>query len=111
MVSRSSVAALWRLALGLGLRRGEVLGLRWQDIDLERGTLRITLNLQFIEGRLVLLHPKTAGSRRMLPLPPSLIAALRRHKTQQLHERLIAGNCWREHGLVFCTRQGTPLSP
>ncbi len=105
------LAALWRVALSLGLRRGETLGLRWCDVDLDNGTLRITVNLQRINGKLVLVKPKTKESQRTLPLPTSLIPALRQHKVWQLQEKLLAGSRWRDHDLVFCTSVGTPISP
>jgi integrase len=105
------LAALWRVALSLGLRHGEVLGLRWCDVDLDRGTLWIAVNLQRINGALVLVKPKKQENLRTLALPASLIAALRQHKGRQLQEKLVAGARWHDHGLVFCTRIGTPISP
>jgi integrase len=102
--------ALYRVALGLGLRRGEVLGLLWQDVDLERGTLHVNQQLQRVPGQgLVLVPPKTESSRRTLPLPTTLSDALREHRARQLQERLIMGSSWQEHGLVFTTTHGTPL--
>ncbi len=103
--------ALWRVGLSLGLRRGEALGLRWQDIDFEHSTLRIAVNLQRINGMLLLVQPKTAKSRRILPLPPSLQQALRQHQQRQVQERIGAGPGWNEHGLVFCTSTGRPIAP
>ncbi len=103
--------ALYRVALALGLRRSEVLGLRWQDVDLEQQTLTIAFALQDDRGSYQLVEPKTRNSRRTLPLPPMLIAALRAHKIRQYEERLLAGSRWQEHGLVFPTSLGTPQSP
>ncbi len=103
--------ALYRVGLSLGLRRGEVLGLRWEDVDLAAGTLRITHNLQLIGGKLQLVAPKTKESRRTLSLSPRLIAALREHKARQMQEQLIEGPNWKDHGLVFCTSVGTPIAP
>jgi len=80
--------ALYRIALSLGLRKGEILGLRWQDIDLDAGTLRIAVSLQIVGGKPILVTPKTNRSRRTLPLSPSLIAALRQHKVRQLEKRV-----------------------
>lgn len=88
-----------------------MLGLRWQDVDLEHGVVRITVNLQRIDGKLVLVQPKTKQSRRALPLLPSLVVALHHHRSRQLEERMIAGGRWNEHDLVFCTSVGTPISP
>jgi integrase len=103
--------ALYRVALSLGMREGEALGLRWQDVDLERGTLHVRQALQLVEGKLTLRQPKTEQSRRVLPLPPSLVASLRQHRTRQLEEQLIAGTRWKEYGLVFTSTIGTPLHP
>lgn len=104
--------ALYALALWLGLRRGEVLGLRWQDVNLEARTLRVEMAQQIAAGgKLELVAPKTERSRRTLPLPAALVPILRAHHTRQLTERLQAGQCWQDHDLVFCTRHGTPISP
>jgi integrase len=101
---------LYRVALMLGLREGEVLGLRWQDIDAEHSKLKVTHALQRVDGAWQLVRPKTAKSQRTLPLPPSLVATLKQHKIQQLQERLVAGNRWAEHDLVFPSSVGTPIS-
>jgi integrase len=103
--------ALYVLALNTGMRRGEILGVRWTDIDLDKGTLRVTQQLQRIGGKLAFVEPKSEKSRRTLDLPPGVVAALRAHRTRQLEERLQAGPKWRDHGLVFCTRIGTPFEP
>jgi integrase len=89
--------ALYWLAL-LGMRKGELLALEWRSVDLASGTLKIT------EG-------KTANSRRTLPLSPSLVAVLQKHWEQQQGERKQKGVDWKEHGLVFPSAVGTPLSP
>jgi integrase len=68
------------LALTCGLRQGEILGLRWQDVDLERGVLRVTHQLQDLHGELVLTEPKSSSSRRAVPLPPAALEALQRRK-------------------------------
>lgn len=103
--------ALYGAALWLGLRRGEVLGLRWEDIDLDTRTLRVEQALHAIGGQLVIAPPKTENSRRTLPLPAALVPILRVHRARQLEERLKAGVHWQDHGLVFCTSRGTPISP
>lgn len=93
----------------IGLRQGEALGLRWQDIDLDRGLLTVARQLQRIDGKLILTEPKTPRSRRTLQLPAVAIEALRAHKLRQLEERLAAGPAWQDSGLVFTTAIGTPL--
>lgn len=101
--------ALYIVAICLGLRQGEVLGLHWQDIDLEKGTLFVRHSLQRIDGKLQLIEPKTARSRRTIALPSLAIRALRKHRVWQMEERLAKGSAWLETGQVFTTRVGTPL--
>ncbi|HEV2123759.1 MAG TPA: site-specific integrase, partial [Chloroflexota bacterium] len=103
--------ALYRVALALGLRLGEALGLSWTDVDLDTGTLRVRHALQRIDGKLVLKAPKTEKSRRTLTMPGSLVAALRKHKVRQLEERLVSGNRWTDSGLVFTNTIGRPMEP
>jgi integrase len=103
--------ALYTVALALGLRRGEALGLRWEDIDWEKGTLTIRASLQRAEGKLQMLEVKTDRSRRVVKLPKLALQALKSHRTRQLEDRLLAGARWTEHGLVFPTGIGTPYDP
>jgi integrase len=103
--------ALYWVVLSLGLREGEVLGLRWQDVDFNAGTVRVAVALQLINGKRALVKPKTQRSQRMLHVPPSLMTALHEHRARQLEERLIAGSQWNDHGLVFPTTIGTPMYP
>jgi integrase len=101
--------ALYTVALALGLRPGEALGLRWQDVDLEAAILRVQVSLQRIDGKLVVDELKTRRSRRSLALPHFAIAALLAHQARQNEEREIAGAHWEDYGLVFSTRLGRPL--
>ena len=103
--------ALYVLALGLGLRKGELLGLRWADVDLAAGELHVRQAAQRIGGVLRFDPPKTRRSRRTVPLPGLCLDALRQHQTRQAAERLQAGPQWSESGLVFTTRRGTPIEP
>jgi len=103
--------ALLSVAVALGMRRGEVLGLSWSDIDLESGQIRVNKSLQRVERKLQLVNPKTNQSRRVIALPDVVVRALKRHKARQLEQRLAAGANWVEAGLVFTTRKGTPLEP
>jgi integrase len=103
--------ALWVCALTLGMRKGELLGLRWSDIDFGNSTLRIRQALQRVRGRLVLVEPKTALSRRTVPVPPPTLAALRAHRVKQKADQLAAGMAWQDSGLVFTTHMGGPLEP
>ncbi len=107
--------ALYTAALAVGLRMGEALGLRWQDVDLDRRILAVSRILERIgrgEGStLQLVEPKTSRSRRTVNLPEAAVKALKAHRVRQLEERLIAGSRWRESGLVFPSRIGTPYEP
>jgi integrase len=102
--------ALFTIALAVGLRQGECLGLAWSDLNLETATLTIRQTVQRIGGKLQFVEPKTAKSRRVLALPAFVVAALREHRTRQLEERLQAGPGWQDYNLVFCTEIGTPLA-
>ena len=101
--------ALYSVALALGLRQGEALALHWSDVNLDAGTLRVRHALQRVDGKLSLVQPKTEQSRRTIDLPPPTVAALRAHWERQMEERQVAGTRWKEHGLVFTTKIGTPL--
>jgi integrase len=100
--------ALFSVALALGLRQGEALGLRWQDIDFSAGTLRVSHQLQRIDGKLTLVPPKTEKSRRTLVMPALIVDRLREHERRQVAERLWSGSKWHESGLVFANRDGAP---
>lgn len=103
--------ALYSVALAVGLRRGEALGLRWDDVDLDAGTLKVRTALQRIDGKLQLVEPKTSRSRRTIALPDMAVAALRSHRARQLQERLLAGSRWQDTGMVFTTSIGTYMEP
>lgn len=100
------------LALGCGLRRGEILGLRWEDVDLEVGCLHIVQTIQRLQGQgLAVRPPKTHGSRRRVDLPAGLVDILRRWRKQQAAERLAAGPLWKNSGLVCTSPDGGPIDP
>jgi integrase len=105
------LGALFSVALALGLRKGEALGLRWQDVDFDGGTLAISGALQRIGGKLIRTETKNNSSRRMLRLPDAIVTALRAHRVRQMEERLAAGDRWQDSGYVFTTRLGGPLDP
>jgi integrase len=90
--------ALAVVALRLGLRQGEALGLRWQDVDLDRGELTVA-------------RSKTRAGERTVPLVAGTVAALREQRRRQLEERVAAGPLWIDTGLVFTTQQGKPIHP
>lgn len=110
-VKGDRLEAFYTVALALGLRLGEALGLQWEDVDLERGTLQVRRTLQRVGGKLQTFDPKTDSSTRTIRLPGALLAALREHRKGQLEDRMLAGPDWRELGYVFTTRHGTPLEP
>ncbi|MGE3858206.1 MAG: tyrosine-type recombinase/integrase [Dehalococcoidia bacterium] len=104
---------LYLVALATSLRKGELLGLRWSDLDLEQGTLRVTHQLQRVDGVQQLVEVKTSTSRRTLAIAPSVVDALRAHKVAQAEKRLRAGGLWKAaavKGLVFTTDVGTGLA-
>ncbi|KUN75819.1 tyrosine-type recombinase/integrase [Streptomyces griseoruber] len=104
--------ALYALALRTGLRKGELLGLHWEDLDLSNGTASIRRSLQRTRtGGLTHLPTKTLASERRIALPTECIRSLREHRQQQYKEREIAGSAWRDSGLVFTTPTGRPLDP
>lgn len=103
--------ALWAVALAMGLRRGEALGLAWADIDLENGRLTIRQALHRVDGELRLDQVKTEASVAVLPIPAPLVTILRSHRKRQLEERVAAGSLWRETGLVFTTAHGGYIEP
>jgi integrase len=101
--------ALYSVALTMGLRQGEALGLRWQDVDLDLGYVRISKQLQRIDGRLQLVEPKTARSRRVIAVPTTIANGLREHRDRQNAEKTQAGEMWSDSGLVFTGPEGKPL--
>lgn len=106
----TSLAALWRLALLCGLRRGELLGLRWEDVDLDRGSLAVRRTLsRGMGGTWELGQPKTAAGQRSVALPASCVAALRTHRDRQAFERQRLGELWEGHGFIFTGQLGGPL--
>lgn len=100
------LGALYATLLELGLRLGEALGLRWEDLDLDAATLTITRRLDRAGGT---AETKTQGSRRTLHLSTGLVAALQRHADRQADEMLQAGDLWVETGFVFTSEVGTPV--
>ncbi|MGO9602508.1 MAG: tyrosine-type recombinase/integrase [Candidatus Binataceae bacterium] len=111
VVKGERLEALYLLAVTLGVRRGEVLGLKWQDVDFEAATIDVRASLQRVNGNLELSEPKTKRSRRQLPLLDFVARTLRTHKAHQSEERLAAGSNWQDMGFVFATRVGTPVDP
>lgn len=110
--------ALFTLAMATGMRRGELLGLKWQDINFEAGRLqvrrvlsRVPTHMPAREHVYVEAEPKTQKSRRSVMIAPFALEALKRHRVSQLEAKVKAGECWQEHDYVFCTLQGRHLGP
>ena len=105
-------AALFALAISAGMRPEEYLGLKWADLDLMKATVTAQRALVWRTkgGGWYFTEPKTSRSRRTIPLPTSMIAALSEHKRRQSEERLRLGAEWQDHGLVFTTSLGSPLN-
>ncbi|MFE3657632.1 tyrosine-type recombinase/integrase [Streptomyces sp. NPDC059165] len=104
--------ALYELALRTGLRKGELLGLHWEDLDLDSGTASIHRSLQRTPtGGLTILHTKTRASERRIALPTECVNSLKTHREQQEEARRIAGTGWSDNGLAFTTLTGGPLEP
>uniref|UniRef100_A0AAU2JLV1 Tyrosine-type recombinase/integrase n=1 Tax=Streptomyces sp. NBC_00049 TaxID=2903617 RepID=A0AAU2JLV1_9ACTN len=104
--------ALYELALRTGLRKGELLGLHWEDLDLNTGTAGIRHSLQRTRtGGLTVLPTKTRASERRIALPTGCVQSLKDHRERQEKGRTASGEGWKERGLVFTTPTGGPLAP
>lgn len=109
-VAGDRLEALYVLALTTGMRQGELLALRWADVDPDARTARVRATLYRPRGGgYELASPKTARSRRQVALTHAAAAALRRHRTRQLEERLRVGAAWQDLDLVFANEIGGPL--
>ncbi|HLM78157.1 MAG TPA: site-specific integrase [Rubrobacteraceae bacterium] len=109
-VRGDKLEALYMLAITTGMRQGELLGLKWEDVDLEAGTLQVRRTLSTRVGRgFSFSPPKTAKGRRSIKLPEVAKSSLRRHRKGQLEERMKLAELWEDNGLVFATRVGTPV--
>lgn len=104
--------ALYELALRTGLRKGELLGLHWEDLDLTTGTASIRHSLQRTRtGGLTHLPTKTRASERRIALPTECLHSLKKHQERQDKEHEAAGSAWQDNSLVFTTPTGRPIDP
>jgi integrase len=105
------LSALFELAASSGMRPGEYLGLKWEDVDLKKGTVTVRRSLTYpADGKWYFSDPKTKRSRRTIPLPASTVKALRQHKRKQRKERSDLGAAWHHHDLVFTTTNGNAIA-
>jgi integrase len=103
--------ALFHLALHTGMREGELLGLKWEDLDWVTRQLQVKRQLQVMPGiGMFFAEPKTASGRRTIVLSKAMIEKLREHLDDQDQDRQQAGEKWRENGLIFPTTIGTPMA-
>jgi integrase len=111
-VAEDRLFALWRLAATTGLRRGELIGLRWTDIDLSTAQLLIARQRVKGGGQVSVGAPKSRRKgRRTIKLDPMTTAALREHRRAQVAERMALGAAYHDEGFVFCHLDGTPFHP
>jgi integrase len=116
-VADDRLAGAWWLLATTGMRRGEVLGLRWRDIDLETGVLQISQTLITTDVQrkgmpgMAWGTPKTGKGRRRVALDPTTVAALRAHRSRQNQERLAFAGAYEDLDLVVCREDGHPLHP
>jgi integrase len=111
IVEGHRLSALYHVALTLGPRKGELLGLRWMDLNWNAATLKITQQVLSIGSTTRFETPKSATSLRTLPLTAELIARLRVHWAVQQEERTLLDTRWSNHDLIFASEVGTPIIP
>jgi integrase len=109
-VSDDRLFPLWRLALATGMRRGELCGLRWSDVDAKEGAITIA-STRVVADRVIVGEPKTAAGSRVLALDAETMRALQAWRRTQVEERLAAGEAWENQGLVFVDELGRPPHP
>jgi integrase len=110
-VRGDTLEALYVLAVHTGMRQGELLALKWEDVDLNEEVIRIRRTLVRSGGRISLGEPKTKGSRRTVYLTGAAVEALKTHLEQQLEDIERLGDLYRDHGLVFTSGVGTLINP
>lgn len=112
VIQNDRLYAFFLLAIFGGLRRGELLALTWDDMDLEAGTVRVTKSMSRTKGGGIQINePKTSKSKRSIVLPEEVTKELRRHKTRQNEEKLKWGPAYQDQGYVFSLEDGRPLDP
>ncbi len=110
-VAGDRLYSLYLMAMATGMRRGELLGLRWQDIDFETGAANVRQTVVAISGKTVFSTAKTVKGNRTIALSPALVSVLRQHRKRVLEEKLIHGLEYQDNGLVFPYPDGRPHCP
>ncbi len=110
-VEHDRLYALWVLLLATGMRRGELAGLRWPDVDLDARVLAVRRSRVSVAYRVHDSEPKTKSGRRTVSIDARVAALLRAHRRQQLEERLAWGPAWSDTGYVLTNEDGSPLHP
>lgn len=108
-IKGNRLEALYSVALALGLRQGEALGLRWQDVDFKEGVIHARFELQHLESKFDIVELKSRRSHRSVAMPAYIADKLLEHRSRQREERLLVGPQWFESDLVFTTQMGRPL--
>jgi integrase len=108
-VAGDRLEALYVVGITTGMRQGEILGLRWVDVDLDGARAHVRTTLHRTRAGFTFTAPKTSRSRRQIALTPTAVASLRRHRARQLEDRLLAGAAWQDEDLVFANAIGQPL--
>ena len=110
-IKGNRLEALCTMALACGVRQGEALGLQWEDLGLERGSVTVRHTLARIDGKRVLAEPKTEQSHRTIPLPSLVLASLETHAVTQTEDRERAGDRWQASGFVFTIKTVARSTP
>jgi integrase len=110
-VADHRLSSLFEVLIGCGLRRGEALALRWQDVDMETRVLHVRQNMTDIDGRIAFGTPKTKGSAAGVGLSSRVVRALRTQRERQAAERAEWADAYEDHDLVFARENGMPLRP
>jgi integrase len=110
-VESDRLGPIWLLMATTGMRRGEVVGLRWSDVDLDDCRISVVQTHVLVNRKVIVSEPKTLKGRRSVALDPVTVGALRQLRRRQLEERLAHGELWTDSGLVAIHDDGTPINP